>query len=132
MRRSRHQQMNMPEWRRQNTVSKNALIGGKGKQVWETTRSEIGLAGITTRPCHCSQVGSSTSKLGGRKKKTPAITFNQVRVVIASIIRVTYECDSPRVVMARVTKRLQRNQLAKLYHWRKHKRLPPRNLERRR
>jgi len=65
------------------------------------------------------------------EKKTPAITFNQVRVAVASIIRGVYECDSPRVVSARITKRLIRNQHAKLYHWRNHKRLPPNNLNRR-
>ncbi|RLT05354.1 MAG: hypothetical protein DWI22_14120, partial [Planctomycetota bacterium] len=60
------------------------------------------------------------------------MTLNQVRRNMASIIRVTYECDSPRVVNHRTTQQLERNQLAKLYHWQRHKKRPPKNLDRRR
>ena len=61
------------------------------------------------------------------EKKTSAMTLNQVRRNMASIIRVTYECDSPRVVNHRTTQQLARNQLAKLYHWQRHKKRPPKN-----
>ena len=63
------------------------------------------------------------------KKKTPAITFHQVRLGIASILRVELECDIPRVVKWRTEQRLLRNQLARLYHWKRHNRLPPKNLD---
>lgn len=66
------------------------------------------------------------------EKKVPAITFPQVRLGIASILRRECGCDSPRVVKWRTEKRLIRNQLARLYHWRKHNKLPPKNLERKR
>jgi len=72
------------------------------------------------------------SKRGERKKKTPAITFNQVRLGIASILRVELQCDTPPVVKWRTEQRLLRNQLARLYHWKTHNRLPPKNLDRKR
>jgi hypothetical protein len=59
------------------------------------------------------------------------MTFNQVRDYIASILRSELECDSPRVVKLRVERRLVRNQMARLYHWKRHNRLAPLNLERR-
>ena len=113
-----------------NIVLKNVSGAARAKRAWRTMKFAIGSVGIITRSCRCWPLGSSPSKLGGRKKKTPAITFPQVRIGIASILRRELECDSPRAVKWRTEKRLIRNQLARLYHWKRHNKLPPKNLER--
>lgn len=66
------------------------------------------------------------------EKKSPAMTFQQVRIEVASRLRNELGCDSARHVNWRIELRLLRNQRARLYHWEKHNRLPPKNLERKR
>jgi hypothetical protein len=63
------------------------------------------------------------------KKKTPALTVPQVQAMIAELLHCLLECDRPARIRRRMNRRLRRNEEARLYHWRQHKRLPPRRFE---
>ena len=78
------------------------------------------------------RVETGTRRKGGVSEETLVVIRYRDRHYIASIIRLVFRCDSPRVVKHRVETRLKRNQLARLYHWKRHNRLAPLNLERRR
>jgi hypothetical protein len=71
------------------------------------------------------QLGSSRWKASAGKKKTPAITVPQVRVMLAALLHRKLQCDHPEFICRQATRRLQRNELAKFYHWKNHKRLAP-------
>lgn len=65
------------------------------------------------------------------KKKTPATTLCQVQQGMASVLRLMWAFDSIPVLRYRIEQRLLRNQLAKLYHWKRRNKPPPTNLQRR-
>jgi len=65
------------------------------------------------------------------KKWTPAITVPQIREAISRLLRNHYECDTPSHLRNESKKRLRRNELARLYHWKRRKRLPPLNIGKR-
>jgi hypothetical protein len=65
------------------------------------------------------------------KKWTPAITLPQIREGIAVILYQASQCGTvPRMRHER-EKRLLRNELARLYHWKQRNRLAPLNMEKR-
>ena len=66
------------------------------------------------------------------KKWAPAITVPQLQEGIARLLHAAADCDGPTRVARERTRRLERNQLARLYHWKQHNKLPPLNLEKRR
>ena len=59
------------------------------------------------------------------KKWTPAITLPQVKDGIAMLLRAAWQCDTPEHIARNKTRRLIRNEQARLYHWRARNRLPP-------
>ena len=65
------------------------------------------------------------------KKWTPAITVPQIREAVSRILRTHYECDTPSRLRNESEKRLRRNMLARLYHWKQCKRLAPLNINKR-
>ena len=67
----------------------------------------------------------------GEKQWTPAITLPQIRQGIAVILREAFQCDTMSQMLAERQKRLQRNELARFYHWKQRKRLAPLNIHKR-
>lgn len=65
------------------------------------------------------------------KKRTPAMTLPQIRQGIAVILREVYPCDTRAHLLDTCQKRLQRNELARFYHWKQRNQLPPLNLHKR-
>jgi SRSO17 transposase len=65
------------------------------------------------------------------KKWTPAMTLPQIRQGIAVIVREVYQCDTRAHLLDTCQKRLQRNELARFYHWKQRNQLPPLNLHKR-
>ena len=65
------------------------------------------------------------------KKRTPAMTLPQIRQGIAVILREVYQCDTRAHLLDTCQKRLQRNGLARFYHWKQRNQLPPLNLHKR-
>ena len=65
------------------------------------------------------------------KKWTPAMTVPQIQEGIACLVHAAADWDGPTRVARERTRRLERNQLARLYHWKRHNKLPPLNLEKR-
>jgi hypothetical protein len=60
------------------------------------------------------------------------MTLPQIRDGIALILHHAYQCGTiPRVLHER-ERRLQRNELARLYHWKQHNLLAPLNIDKRR
>ena len=62
---------------------------------------------------------------------TPALTVPQLAGVIAVPLRRRWECDQPEHICRTVTRWLVRNELARFYHWRRRKRLPPNRVDQR-
>ena len=65
------------------------------------------------------------------KKWTPAITFPQIRQGIAMILHEAFQCGTKLHMLKECQKRLQRNELARFYHWKQRNRLPPLNFDKR-
>ena len=59
------------------------------------------------------------------KKWTPAITVPQIRFAIGLLLHRKLGCDKPARIRRTMTRRLQRNEQARQYHWRSHNRLAP-------
>jgi hypothetical protein len=55
----------------------------------------------------------------------------QVRGAIAALLHRLLDGAHPERVCRNMTRRLRRNEEARLYHWKRHKRLPPRRAEQR-
>ena len=66
------------------------------------------------------------------KKWTPAITVPQIRAGIALILHHTCQCGTMSRMLHERERRLQRNELARLYHWKQHNCLAPLNIDKRR
>ncbi len=65
------------------------------------------------------------------KKWTPAITLPQIREGIAQILHRACACDTPSRIRHERQTRLRRNELARLYHWKRHNQLAPLNISKR-
>ena len=65
------------------------------------------------------------------KKWTPAITLPQIGEGIAQILHRACHCDSQSRIEHEREARLKRNELARLFHWKRHKRLAPLNINKR-
>gem|GEM_PF-1667074 len=65
------------------------------------------------------------------KKITPAITVQQIRQGVSQILHRASGCDTNSRIRREREQRLKRNELARLYHWKQHKLLPPLSLDRR-
>ena len=65
------------------------------------------------------------------KKWTPAIILAQIRQGIAMILYEAFQCGTMPRRLQECQKRLQRNELARFYHWKQRKRLPPLHLDKR-
>ena len=59
------------------------------------------------------------------------MTLPQIRQGIAVILREVYQCDTRTHLLDTCQKRLQRNELARFYHWKQRNQLPPLNLHKR-
>jgi hypothetical protein len=55
----------------------------------------------------------------------------QVRVLIAGLMQHLLQSEAPEHRRRTAQRRLQRNETARLYHWRSRNRLPPRRFEQR-
>ena len=53
------------------------------------------------------------------------------QIALAGLLSRVLQCLRPTRLRRTVNRRLRRNEEARLYHWRRHKRLPPRRLEQR-
>lgn len=65
------------------------------------------------------------------KKWTPSITLPQIQQGIALILHNAYRCGTITRILHEREKRLQRNQLARFYHWKRRNRLAPLNVNKR-
>jgi hypothetical protein len=61
--------------------------------------------------------------------RTPALTVPQVQKMIAHLLNGMLKCDASARIRRTMHRRLKRNEEARFYHWRRHKRLPPRRFE---
>jgi hypothetical protein len=94
-------------------------------------RYAIGLAGSIIKRCRYWPRGFWCGRRSGGKKWTPAITLPQIRQGIAVIVREAFQCGTMSQMLAERQQRLQRNELARFYHWKQHKRLAPLNIHKR-
>jgi hypothetical protein len=65
------------------------------------------------------------------KKWTPAITFPQIRQGIAMILHEAFQGGTRAHMRWECQQRLQRNELARFYHWKQRNLLAPLNLYKR-
>ena len=54
----------------------------------------------------------------------------QIREALALLLHRSLACDKPARIRRNMTRRLKRNELARLYYWKSHKRLPPKRVTR--
>lgn len=94
-------------------------------------RCGIGRAGTIIKRCHYSLRGSWNGRPSGGKKWTPAITLPQIRQGIAVILWEVFRCGTMAHMVDEKQKRLRRNELARLYHWKGLNQLAPLNLQKR-
>jgi hypothetical protein len=59
------------------------------------------------------------------------MTFPQIRQGIAMILREAFQCNTMAHMVHERQKRLQRNELARVYHWKQRNLLAPLNLHKR-
>src|SRR6266704_2883495 len=120
-----------PAWPRRSIASKNVSSGAKAKLGWPTMRCAIGQDGSSIKRCRYWPRGSWCGKPIGGKKWTPAITLPQIRQGIALILHEAFQCGTMSQRLKECQQRLQRNELARFYHWKKHNLLAPLNLYKR-
>ncbi len=63
--------------------------------------------------------------------RTPALTVPQMRLLIAGVLSRRVGYHRPARIRRRMNRRLKRNEEARLYHWHRRKRLPPRRFNQR-
>jgi hypothetical protein len=106
----------------------------------QRSKSEAGLAAYEVRHWRGWQQHQTLSFLATwflvretarGKKWTPAITFPQMRQGIARILHEALQGGPKLHMLTECQKRLQRNELARFYHWQQRNRLPPLNLDKR-
>jgi nitrate reductase cytochrome c-type subunit len=59
------------------------------------------------------------------------LTVPQIGELLARMLNRCLNCHSPEYARRTTNRRLRRNEEARLYHWRKRNRLPPRRFEQR-
>ena len=59
------------------------------------------------------------------------MTLPQIRQGIAMILHEAFQCGTTPHMLKEHQKRLQRNELARFYHWKQRNQLPPLNLDKR-
>jgi hypothetical protein len=59
------------------------------------------------------------------------LTVPQVREAIGRMLNRLLGCDRGAYIRRTLRRRLRRNEEARLYHWKRHNRLPPRRFEQR-
>ena len=91
----------------------------------------IGPDGTIIKPSRYWPPGFSCGKPSGEKKWTPAITVPQIRQGIAVILYEAFQCGTMAHMLKERQKRLQRNELARFYHWKQRNRLAQLNLHKR-
>src|SRR5262245_35139382 len=94
-------------------------------------RCAIGPVGSIIKHCRYWPRGSWSGKPSGGKKWTPAITLPQIRQGIAMILHEAFQCGTRSHMLKERQKRLQRNELARFYHWKQRNLLAPLNLYKR-
>jgi hypothetical protein len=67
----------------------------------------------------------------GGKKRTPAMTFPQIRQGIALSLREAFQGNTTAHRLKECQQRLQRHELARFSHWKQRNRLAPLNLYKR-
>jgi hypothetical protein len=111
------------------------------EECFHRAKSEAGLADYevrTWRGWHHHQTLSLlatwflTQETRQGKKSTPAITVPQIRALLASSLHRKLHCDHPDVICRQVTRRLQRNEIARFYHWKTRNCLAPKRIHQRR
>jgi hypothetical protein len=65
------------------------------------------------------------------KKRTPALTVPQARVLTAAVLNQALGSQRPARLRRTMNRRLERDEAARLYHWRRRNRLPPRRFDQR-
>ena len=91
----------------------------------------MGRGGILTQRCRYAPHGFWSWKPCGGKKWTPAMTVPQRHTGIAGILYNAYQCGTPARMLHEQTRRWQRHELARLYHWKQRNLLAPLNVEKR-
>ena len=114
-----------------NIASKNASREARAKPVWRIMRCVIGRVGSISKRCRYWPHGSWGGKPIGGKTWPPAMTFPQIRQGIARSLREAFQCGTMSPMLKECQKRLQRNELARFYHWKQRNRLAPLNLYKR-
>jgi hypothetical protein len=64
-------------------------------------------------------------KPGGEKIQPRALTVPVLRVLIAGLLNRVLKAHPPTRMLRTANRRLERNEEARLYHWRQRNRLPP-------
>ena len=123
-----------PRWQ----LARVAKAEHRIEECLQRSKSEAGLADYEVRNWtgwHHHQTLSLlatwflvTETLRG-KKWTPAMTVPQIHTGIAVILYNVYQCGTTSRMLHEQTKRLQRNELARLYHWKQRNLLAPLNRE---
>jgi hypothetical protein len=106
------------------------------EECLQRAKGEAGLADYQVRTWegwhhHQALALLATRKPGGEKIETPALTVPQVQKMIGQLLNGMLKCDCRERILRRANRRLRRNEEARLYHWHRRKRLPPRRFERR-
>jgi hypothetical protein len=94
-------------------------------------RCGTGRVGSSSKRCRSWPRGFWCGKPSGGKQGTPAITFPQMRQGIAIIVPEALQCGTMSQRLKECQQRLQRQELARLYHWSQRHRLAPVNLYKR-
>jgi hypothetical protein len=119
------------EWPKPSIALKSVFSEAKAKPVWRTMRCVTGRVGSSIKRFRYWPRGFWYEKPNGGKKWTPAMTLPQIRQGIAMILHEAFQCGTTPHMLKERQKRLQRNELARFYHWKQRNRLPPLNLDKR-
>src|SRR4029450_10494431 len=107
-------------WPKRHIASKHVSSGASVKRVWPTMRYATGRGGHIIKRCRSWPRGCWYGKPSGGKKWTPAITLPQMGQGIALILSEAFQCGELSQRLKEGQKRLQRNELARFYHWKQH------------
>ena len=59
------------------------------------------------------------------------MTVPQVRTMLSLLLHRKLDDTHPEILCRQTTRRLQRNEIARFYHWKKHNRLAPKRIHQR-
>jgi hypothetical protein len=91
----------------------------------------MGPGGSRSKRCRSWPRGSWCEQPIGGKTWPPALTFPQIRQGIAMIVHEALQCGTRSQRLTACQKRLQRNELARFYHWQQRNLLAPLNVYKR-